>query len=149
MRTRDVEASGEPGGAAEAATTKHKRIASEFAQALVAADAATLLDIVSPNAIWHFPGRDHALAGSHEGIASIGLFAARVSELTHGTFHIELDDVYASEKGAVVGFTGHAQRPDGRTLSNPTRLVLRIADGHVQELWEFVWDGEAVAEFWR
>jgi hypothetical protein len=38
---------------------------------------------------------------------------------------------------------------DGRLLNNPTRLELRITDGRVTELWEFVWDGEAVSAFWR
>jgi uncharacterized protein len=149
MATEDAGERAAPGACAEASIAEHKRIASEFAQALVRADAATLVSILSPDAVWHFPGRDHALAGSHEGLAAIGVFAGRVSELTEGTFHMELDDVFASESGAVVAFTGHAKRADGRTLNNPTRLAVRIADGRVRELWEFVWDGEAVAGFWR
>lgn len=125
------------------------RTGAAFADALAGSDAAALQRILSPQASWHFPGRDHELAGEHRGIAAIAAFAGKVFELTAGSFHMDVHGVYASASGAVIAFTGHARREDGRALENPTRLVLRIADGQVVELWEFVWDLEAVAAFWR
>lgn len=125
------------------------RLGSSFAEALVQRDAATLAGLISPHAVWHFPGRDHALAGDHEGLAAIAEFAGKVAELSNGTFDMDVHEIYGSQSGAVIAFTGRAARRDGRLLNNPTRLELRIADGHVTELWEFVWDGEAVSAFWR
>lgn len=105
--------------------------------------------MLSADAVWHFPGRNHELAGDHAGLAAIASFAGKVAQLTEGTFRMEVEDVHASQDGAVVAFTGCATRPDGRRLENPTRLVVRFVNGRVQELWEFVWDTEAVAAFWR
>jgi ketosteroid isomerase-like protein len=105
--------------------------------------------ILSPEIVWHFPGHDHALAGDHAGLAEVAAFAGKVSELTAGTFRLEVRETYAGELGAVIAFTRRGARPDGRVLDNPTQLVLRIVKGRVEEIWEFVWDSEAVSAFWR
>jgi ketosteroid isomerase-like protein len=124
-------------------------IGAALADAMVGLDGATFQRILSPEVIWHFPGRDHAIAGDHEGFVAVATFAGKVAELTEGTFHMEVHEIYASESGAVIAFSGHGTRPDGRVLDNPTRLILRIADGRVEEVREFVWDSEAVSAFWR
>jgi ketosteroid isomerase-like protein len=129
--------------------SENLQIASALADALVGSDAATLQRILSPEIVWHFPGQDHALAGDHEGIAEVAVFAGKVNELTAGTFRIEVRETYGGELSAVIAFTGRGTRPDGRVLNNPTQLVLRIVDGRVEEIWEFVWDPETVAAFWR
>jgi uncharacterized protein len=129
--------------------SENLQIATTFADALAAVDASTLQRILSPEVVWHFPGHDHALAGDHEGLAEVAVFAGNVSTLTAGTFRIEVHGAYGGESGAVIAFTGRGTRPDGRVLENPTQLVLRIADGRVAEIWEFVWDTDAVSAFWR
>jgi ketosteroid isomerase-like protein len=125
------------------------QIAAALGDALVGSDAAALQRILGSEVIWHFPGQDHALAGDHEGIAQVAVFAGKVNKLTAGTFRIEARETYGGKSGAVIAFTGRGTRPDGRELDNPTQLVLRIVDGRVEEIWEFVWDTEAVAAFWR
>jgi ketosteroid isomerase-like protein len=55
--------------------------------------------------------------------------------------------VTASDGHAVALFHGHGRRA-GRTLDNPTALVLRIDGGRIVEVREFVWDLYAVDEFW-
>jgi uncharacterized protein len=125
------------------------KIAVALADALVGFDAVTLQRLLSPEIVWHFPGHNHALAGDHEGLAEVATFAGKVNELTAGTFRMELRETYAGELGAVIAFTGRGTRPDGRGLDNPTQLVLRIVRGRVEEIWEFVWDSEAVSAFWR
>ena len=112
------------------------------------ADAAKLHELIAEDAVWHFPGRRGQLAGDHRGRPAILAFLLKVVALTGGTFHLDLIDVAASDANAVALFRGHATRGD-RTLDNPTCLRLRIADGKVQEAWEFVWDLEHVDEFWR
>jgi ketosteroid isomerase-like protein len=129
--------------------SENLQIAAALGDALVGADAAVLQRLLSPEIIWHFPGQGHALAGDHEGIAEIAVFAAKVNKLTAGTFRIEARETYGGESGAVIAFTGRGTRPDGRELDNPTQLVLQIVDRRVEEIWEFVWDTEAVAAFWR
>jgi ketosteroid isomerase-like protein len=129
--------------------TENLQVAVALGDALVGSDADTLQRILSPGVLWHFPGHDHALAGDHEGLPEVAAFAGKVNELTAGTFRLEVSETYAGELGAVIAFTGRGTRADGRVLDNPTQLVLRIVRGRVEEIWEFVWDSEAVSAFWR
>jgi len=111
-------------------------------------DIATVNEIVAEDAVWHFPGTRGALAGDHRGREVILRFLAGVGVLTAGTFHLELLDITASDGRAVALFTGSGARPDGRTLHNPTALVITIHDGRITELHEFVWDLPHVESFW-
>ncbi len=67
--------------------------------------------------------------------------------LTEGTFHLDLHDVVANDETAIALFTGHGER-SGKTLRNPTCLRIKIEDGKVVELWEYVWDLDHVEGFW-
>ncbi|HSG65390.1 MAG TPA: nuclear transport factor 2 family protein, partial [Gammaproteobacteria bacterium] len=87
------------------------------------------------------------LAGSHRGKQAILGFLARVQALSAGSFGLELIDVLANDERAVALFRGHAKR-NGLTLDNPTCLHMRIANGRIAELWEFVWDLYDVDAFW-
>jgi ketosteroid isomerase-like protein len=115
--------------------------------ALAERDAATALSIIAEDAVWCFPGEGGALAGEHRGREEIAHFLGSVPKLTGGTFHIDLDDVVASDDNAVVLFTGHGER-NGKTLANDTALVVRIRDGQAVEFREFVWDLPTVEDFW-
>lgn len=110
-------------------------------------DLETILAVVPEEVVWHFPGRLGALAGSHRGRDAVLEFLAAVEELTAGSFSLDLLDVTASDEHAVALFRGHGERA-GRRLDNPTSLVMRIRDGHVVELREFVWDLYHVDDFW-
>lgn len=67
--------------------------------------------------------------------------------LTSGTFRLELHDITASDDHVVVLCTGHGER-NGKQLDNPTCLRIRMQDGLVAEIWEFVWDLDHVEDFW-
>jgi ketosteroid isomerase-like protein len=123
-----------------------KRLRGLF-EAFSARDVATIADSLAPDAVWHFPGKRGALAGTHAGHAGIFAFLARVGELTNGTFEIDLEAILADEGFAVVFFRGRGSRLD-RVLDNPTCLKIRFRDGLAAEFWEFVWDLDAVEEFW-
>jgi len=110
-------------------------------------DLAAIQAAIPEHAVWHFPGKRGALAGSHRGRAEILAFLGKVTALTGGTFRFEIEDVIASDTSAVALFRGSGQR-QGRTLDNPTCLRMRIQDGLIVEIWEFVWDLYAVDEFW-
>jgi ketosteroid isomerase-like protein len=112
-----------------------------------ARDVEAIRGAISEKAVWHFPGRTGKLAGSHSGHAGIFAFLARVSELTAGSFDLDLEEVLANDRYAVAFFRGHARRR-GRELDNPTCLKIRLQDGRATEIREFVWDLYAVDEFW-
>jgi ketosteroid isomerase-like protein len=105
------------------------------------------IDLLSPDAVWRFPGTAGGLAGDHCGREAILAFLAKVMVLTNGTFRLELHDVLGSDSGAVALFTGSGQR-DGKVLNNPTALVIAVRDGRIVELREFVWDLPHVEAFW-
>jgi len=110
-------------------------------------DLAAIQAAIPEQAVWHFPGRQGALAGSHRGRDAILAFLGKVMALSEGTFRFEIEDVIASDASAVAIFRGSGRRL-GRTLDNPTCLRMRIQDGRIVEVWEFVWDLYAVDEFW-
>ncbi len=110
-------------------------------------DIAAVSDAIAADAVWHFPGRDGRLAGSHRGHDEIFRFLAEVVTLTDGTFQLDLETVLADDEMAVAFFRGHGSRGD-RTLDNPTCLKIRLRDGKAFEIWEFVWDLYSVDEFW-
>jgi ketosteroid isomerase-like protein len=110
-------------------------------------DLAAIQAAIPEHAVWHFPGRTGALAGSHRGRQAILAFLAKVMALTEGTFRLELEDVVANHTSAVALFRGSGLRK-GRRLDNPTCLRMRVQDGQIVEVWEFVWDLYAVDEFW-
>ncbi len=110
-------------------------------------DLAAIERVIPEDAVWEFPGRRGRIAGRHEGRAGILSFLMNVMALTDGTFHLELDDVVAGERHAVALFRGSGRR-DGKVLDNPTSLVMRIENGQIVALREFVWDLYSVDEFW-
>ncbi len=55
-------------------------------------DIAAIQNVISDTTIWHFPGRKGLLQGAHQGHAGILKFLGGVSELTDGTFSLELED---------------------------------------------------------
>lgn len=110
-------------------------------------DLAVLTTVLAEEAVWHFPGRRGRLAGDHVGRAAILGFLLQVPALTGGTFALELLDVLANDDRAVALFRGRATR-EGKTLDNPTCLVMRLDGDLVVELWEFVWDLAHVEDFW-
>jgi uncharacterized protein len=119
----------------------------ELFAAFRSGDIETIRAVIAEDAVWHFPGRRGQLAGNHRGRDAIFAFLLNARALTDGTIHLELIDVLANEVHAVALFHGHGQR-QGRTLDNPTCLRIRLDQGQVIEVWEFVWDLFAVDEFW-
>lgn len=119
----------------------------ELFAAFRAGDVSTIERGLTPDAVWHFPGRRGRLAGSHRGRDAVFAFLLDVQAATDGTFALDLIDVLANEAHAAVFFRGHATR-DGKTLDNPTCLRIRLDGGRVCEVWEFVWDLEHVEAFW-
>ena len=115
--------------------------------ALEARDVGSVQELVAEDAGWTFPGRRGLIAGEHRGREAILRFLASVMTLTGGTFSLELHDIAGSDDHAVALFTGRGQR-NGKTLENPTVLVVTMRDGRAGDFREFVWDLEHVEDFW-
>lgn len=105
------------------------------------------MDVLDEKATWRFPGTRGGLAGEYRGRDAVLAFLVNVMHLTEGTFHLELEAVVADDDYAVAFFRGHGRR-NGKALDNPTCLKMRIHDGKVVDVWEFVWDLYHVDEFW-
>ena len=119
----------------------------ELFAAFARGDLATITAVVAEDAVWHFPGRRGKLAGDHAGRAAILRFLVQVPALTNGSFEAALEHVVADDEWAAVFFRGRASR-EGRMLDNPTVLRIRLANGTLREVWEYVWDLEHVEAFW-
>ncbi len=111
------------------------------------ADVASIVGAIPPDLVWHFPGRRGGLAGSHRGRDAVLGFLARVTELTGGTFALDLEDIVGNDRVVVAIFRGHGGRGD-KVLDNPTCLKMRFEDGRPREIHEFVWNLFDVDEFW-
>ena len=120
----------------------------ELFAAFHARDIDSIRNAISESAVWHFPGRSGQLAGSHSGHAGIFAFLARVSELTEGTFELDLEEVLANDRCALglparqarraaVDAQGHARGADGVPAARRCALAaarLRAPDrGHASE----------------
>ena len=116
-------------------------------RAFVDRDLATIEHTIPDDAVWHSPGRSGRLAGVHRGRDAIFAFLLGVVELTAGTFELDLIDVLADDQWAVALFRGSGRRGE-KTLDNPTCLRMRLENGKVVEVHEFVWDLYHVDEFW-
>ena len=110
-------------------------------------DLARIQQVIPDDAVWHFPGRHGQIAGDHRGRDAILGFLLKVEALTAGTFHLDIIDVIANDERAVALFRGRGER-NGKTLDNPTCLVMRMRAGSVVEVWEYVWDLYHVDDFW-
>ena len=112
-------------------------------------DLAAIQAAIPEHAVWHFPGRQGALAGSHRRPRRDPR-VPRQGRGAHarGRFRFEIEDVIANDTSAVGRSFAAAAAREGRTLDNPTCLRMRIEDGQIVEIWEFVWDLYAVDAFW-
>jgi hypothetical protein len=119
----------------------------ELFAAFRARDVDAIRNAISDTAVWHFPGKRGQLAGAHTGHDGIFQFLARGSELTDGTFELDLEEVIANDSYAVAFFRGRGRRRD-RELDNPTCLKIHLQEGRATEIWEFVWNLYEVDEFW-
>lgn len=118
-----------------------------FYDALAAGDAASLLNMMSPDVRIHVPG-DGILAGEYEGIQEVATLSIRASAETNGTFKLELLDVIANDTYAVSCHRWTAERGGRRIAMNNINAYRFDADGKIVERWEFIEDQRKHDDFW-
>lgn len=109
-------------------------------------EIATLLDLLSENAIWHSPGKN-PLSGDYEGRHAILEYFAKFAKLSQGTFRTELHNILATENHGVA-ITRDTAKCNGKIMSWDGAVIFRLEDGKLTEAWAMNQDQEAVDEFW-
>jgi uncharacterized protein len=95
---------------------------------------------------YHIPGRS-PVAGDYEGTAQVLELFARISELSGGTFRVELHDAVANDHHSVLLFTARAERA-GKQLEDNAVLTAHRHGRKVTEVWVQATDLYAFDEFW-
>ena len=109
-------------------------------------DMATITELFSEDVVWHAPGNSQ-LSGVHRGRDAVFAIFAKTTQLSGGTFKIEVHDVLANDEHAVALTRATASR-EGKTYDSLDTDVYHVSGGKVTEWWSFVEDGRVADEFW-
>jgi ketosteroid isomerase-like protein len=111
------------------------------------ADVDTLTELFDENVAWHQPGRS-SMANDYEGReATLGFFG-QIGQETNGTFKAELQQLFASDDGRVIGLQRSTAERDGKRLDVGVCIVFELKDGKVVDGREHHNDLYAWDEFW-
>lgn len=119
----------------------------DLVQRLYAAFGSGDLDAVtaamSPDIRWHNSGTDWT-AGTLEGIPAVLTYLTADDHVAESTRDVV--DILASDARVAVIAHGTARRGDTWQDLDVVQ-VLRVEDGRVAEVWNYLWDQHAIAEF--
>jgi uncharacterized protein len=101
-------------------------------EAFAAGDVETVMGLFSNDVVWE-QGGNNALTGTYKGRDGIMEMLAKLVQLTEATIQVDLLDVFADDRRAVVLAREQGQRPDGRRL-----------DCRELHLWDFDTDGAII-----
>ena len=96
-------------------------------------DFAVLNDIFAEDLLWHEPGRNQ-LAGDYRGRDAVYGFFAKLTEVTEGSFHLDLQAVFADDEQGVALVVSTASR-GGRSVKVNDAHIFHLRDGKVVEFW--------------
>jgi ketosteroid isomerase-like protein len=106
--------------------------------AFSAGDIATVIDLITPDCVWHVGGRS-AAAGTYVGHDQILGYFAKLMELSEGTFKVDLLDV--AELPAtrmVISLVNSTVIRNGATIDvRMVQLSREDEAGHLAECWWF------------
>jgi len=119
----------------------------ELYAAFQAGDNAAARDCFTDDAVWHLPGRS-PLAGDYVGFDQIATeFFGRIRELTHGSFKVEVLEIFPGKDRVVVLQRTTGER-DGRHLDILVCQLMTVRDGRITDIRGFQADQYALDEFW-
>lgn len=125
----------------------HIDIARNYIRAAQTGDQALLVSLISPEIIWHQPGKNR-FSGTHRGLPAVGAMLGGIMEVSRGTFTISrATNFMENENRVAINLEFQAQR-DGMHLAQPGVDLLRIEDGKIVEVRLFSSDQEQEDEFW-
>jgi uncharacterized protein len=107
-------------------------------------DFAALNDLFDPDIVWHVAGRSQ-LTGEYRGRDAVYEFFGKLMEVTEGSFHIDLQAVFADDERGVALAVGAASR-GGTSIKVNEAHVFRMRGGKVVEFWDASTDQYAFDE---
>ena len=122
-------------------------IAKTYIRAAQTGDQALLGSVLSPNVVWHQPGKNQ-FSGAHKGIAALGAMMGKMMDVSRGTFAITDAEHFMANGDHVaitLSFTGERH---GIELAQPGVDLLRIENGKIVEVHLFSSDQDSEDEFW-
>ena len=111
------------------------------------ADMTTLTELMDANASWHTPGRS-PIAGDYLGRDAVFGQFGRYANDTRGTFVAELQQVFTSPDGRVIGLHHNTAVRNGKQLDTDCCIVFEIENGRVVSGREHFFDLANWDEFW-
>src|SRR5262249_29037182 len=106
----------------------------------------TVLTTFADDIRWHIPGRG-PLSRDYRGHEEVLGFFRHFTELSDGTFRIQIDDVLANGDHVAVLVTESAQRGD-RSWSSPQVHLWTVKDVKARDFGQFHGDQQTEDEFW-
>jgi ketosteroid isomerase-like protein len=123
----------------------HAALAWRLWMATAKGDAEALRSVFDPDVVWlSFNAGD--LSGEIHGVDDLLAWLARSGELVE-EMRIDLIDIFASDRGAVIHYDLYAER-SGRTVSTDIVLVATIEGGRITHARTIPADAEANRRFW-
>ena len=122
-------------------------IAKTYIKAIQTGDQATLGSIISPDVIWHQPGKNK-FSGTHQGMAAVGPMLGAMMELSKGTFAITRADHFMANGDWVTISIEFAGEANGIKLKQPGVDLIRIEGGKIVEVRLFSSDQAQEDAFW-
>lgn len=110
-------------------------------------DMKTLMELFDENASWHTPGKS-PIAGDRKGREAVFSQFGHYGGDTNGTFKANLQNVYTTEDGRVVGVHHNTAERNGKSLDVWCCLVFEIKNGKVVDGRECFYDLYAWDQFW-
>ena len=122
-------------------------IAKAYIKAVQTNDQATLGSIISPDVIWHQPGKNR-FSGTHQGMAAVGPMLGTMMEVSKGTFALTRADHYMANGDWVAITIEFAGEANGMKLKQAGVDLVRIEGGKIVELRLFSSDQAQEVLFW-
>lgn len=122
-------------------------IAKTYIMAVQTGDQATLGSIISPDVVWHQPGKNQ-FSGTHRGMAVVGPMLGKMMAVSNGTFTISRADHYMANGDWVVITLEFAGEANGIKLQQPGVDLIRIEGGKIVEVRLFSSDQDQEDVFW-
>jgi uncharacterized protein len=114
--------------------------------AFAVGDIDAVMTLCADEITFHIPGTS-PLSGEWTGRERVLEFFAKAAELSQGTLALSPDEVLDDGERVVVLTRVHAQR-NGRSETFTNVHVMRVADGRITELREYMGDERREDEFW-
>ena len=128
------------------ATTANANLVRSCYDAFTRGDIESVLAVLAEDILWHVPGRG-PLSKNYRGPSEVLGFVKHFTELSGGTFRVEVDDVFAGGDRVVILCTESAQRKDRKWSSSQVHLWT-VKNGRVTGFCEYQGDQQTEDEFW-